>query len=410
MDRAKINKPLLVVLGTTGVGKSQLGIELARAVDGEVINADSMQVYKGLDIVTNKATMQERQGVPHHLMDFLDPSKEYSVSDFDRDASRAISDIHSRGKVPILVGGTNYYIQSLLWREQTITKAKAEQERLLAEEEDSAIHSSVVDHPLAGKMTEALTATNPRVYSPSEIGVYLAGANLWDLLKEVDPVMADRWHERHGRKIRRSIQVFYTTGRKHSELIAEQWRQKTSSGSALRHDTCVFWLHAPPAILNPRLDARVDQMIERGLFQELSEMRADVRRGDVIGAPQDASIPTINYTRGILQAIGFKEFDHYLTLMDGKASGSEAQPQPEEIAKARAQGLEDMKCATRQYARKQVSWIKNKLAISCLNDAERPSAKDAHSMCFFLLDASPLSDWTATVAAKAIGLTKSKRC
>ncbi|KAJ3146706.1 hypothetical protein HK101_002294, partial [Irineochytrium annulatum] len=113
---------VVVVVGTTGVGKSNLAIEIARSLNGEVINADSMQVYEGLDIVTNKVTDEERKGVVHHLLGFVDPAEEYSVGQFEKDALRTIADIHSRNKLPILVGGTHYYIQSLLWRNSLIAR------------------------------------------------------------------------------------------------------------------------------------------------------------------------------------------------------------------------------------------------------------------------------------------------
>ncbi|KAJ2842816.1 tRNA dimethylallyltransferase, mitochondrial, partial [Coemansia erecta] len=116
------NKTMRVVYGrTTGVGKSQLAIELARAVNGEVINADAMQVYKGYDIITNKVTKEETLGVPHHLIGFVEPNKEYSVQRFEQDALQKISEIHQRNRVPILVGGTNYYIQSVLFRKSLIS-------------------------------------------------------------------------------------------------------------------------------------------------------------------------------------------------------------------------------------------------------------------------------------------------
>ncbi|RIB08020.1 IPP transferase-domain-containing protein [Gigaspora rosea] len=105
----KMPKGVIAIVGTTGVDKSELGVQLAKALHGEVINGDSMQVYKGLDIITNKMPMEEREGIPHHLMDFLEPHQEYRIKD-----------IHSRDRVPIIVGGTHYYIQSLLWKNSLI--------------------------------------------------------------------------------------------------------------------------------------------------------------------------------------------------------------------------------------------------------------------------------------------------
>ena len=110
-----MKEKIIVIVGPTAVGKTQLGIKLAQAFNGEVINGDSMQVYKGLDIGTAKVTSEESEGVPHHLIDIRTPDEIYAVSDFKRDASEKISELTSRGKLPIIVGGTGLYIESLLF-------------------------------------------------------------------------------------------------------------------------------------------------------------------------------------------------------------------------------------------------------------------------------------------------------
>ncbi|KND04186.1 tRNA dimethylallyltransferase [Spizellomyces punctatus DAOM BR117] len=373
--------PLLVVVGTTGVGKSQLGIELAKALNGEVVNADSMQVYKGLDIATNKATTEERDGIPHHLMDFVDPSREYSVSEFQRDALQVISQIHSRGHTPILVGGTNYYIQSLLWRESII--ASASEPDLSAPD---IRHESLASHPLADRMARALDATDPKRRSMKEIAEFVGTNELAELVSCVDPVMAERWHPNEDRKLRRSLQIFYTTGKPHSEWIAEQ---QASTKDTLRFKTCIFWLYADPPALYPRLDKRVDEMIKLGLFPELLDMRKKLVTGQVIGTPTQDHTP-YNYTRGILQAIGFKEFDTYFSHLESPGADTD-------VDSLCAQGIENMKRATRQYARRQVTWIKNKLATRCFG---------VEGVEFFLLDASSLDGWNQTIRDPAIQIAK----
>ncbi|MBP5600020.1 MAG: tRNA (adenosine(37)-N6)-dimethylallyltransferase MiaA, partial [Lachnospiraceae bacterium] len=107
--------PLVIIAGPTAVGKSALSIDLAKRINAEIISADSMQVYKGMDIGSAKITKEEMQGVPHHLIDILDPTKDFSVADFKDLAKKAASDIYKRGKIPMLVGGTGFYIQSLLY-------------------------------------------------------------------------------------------------------------------------------------------------------------------------------------------------------------------------------------------------------------------------------------------------------
>ncbi|KAG7696120.1 hypothetical protein KL930_003147 [Ogataea haglerorum] len=114
---------VISVIGTTGVGKSQFAVELARAVDGEIVNADSMQMYRGLDQITNKHPVPERKGVPHHVMDHTPWDTEYFIHRFKQEAMAAISDIHKRGKTAILVGGTHYYLQSLLFLNKTLDTA-----------------------------------------------------------------------------------------------------------------------------------------------------------------------------------------------------------------------------------------------------------------------------------------------
>ncbi|TPX66284.1 tRNA dimethylallyltransferase [Spizellomyces sp. 'palustris'] len=375
--------PLLVVVGTTGVGKSQLGIELAKALNGEVVNADSMQVYKGLDITTNKATIQERDGIPHHLLDFVDPSREYSVSEFQRDALKVISQIHSRGHTPILVGGTNYYIQSLLWRESII--ASASEPDLGAPD---IPHASLATHPLLDRMARALDATDPKQRSMQQIAEFARTDELVELVSFVDPGMADRWHPNEDRKLRRSLQIFYTTGKPHSEWIAEQ---KAATRDTLRFKTCIFWLYADPPALYPRLDQRVDEMIKMGLFSELQDMRKKLVTGQVIGPLiKDHDPPSYNYTRGILQAIGFKEFDTYFCHLESQSTGVD-------IEMVCTQGIENMKRATRQYARRQVTWIKNKLAGKCLG---------VEGVGFYLLDATSLDGWNQTIRNPAIQIAK----
>ena len=251
-------KPLVAVVGTTGVGKSKLAIQIAQAIGGQIINADSMQVYKGLDLATNKPTMEERNRVPHHLFDFVDPFREYSVSEFASDALKSIEKIHSQNQVPVIVGGTNYYIQSLLWDHNIIAtspNATLSDHHSIGE----LAHPSLCD-AVRAELQEALEATNPKSLDATQIADYVHSGKLITLLEKIDPPMAARWHPNDSRRIRRSLEVFYTTGRRQSDLMEEQNHQKHAS-SQLRYPTLVFWLYGAREALNPRLDARVDDMI-----------------------------------------------------------------------------------------------------------------------------------------------------
>ncbi|KAF9278558.1 hypothetical protein BGZ74_003047 [Mortierella antarctica] len=205
---------VIAVIGTTGVGKSNLSIQLAKELDGEVINGDALQVYKGLDIITNKMPIEEREGVEHHLMDFLPMESEYTVLDFKADALQ-------------LNAGT-----------------------------------------LSDTQVQEGTRANEAFLRDSDT------ATLYKKLQKVDPLMANKWHENDRRKITRSLQVFFETGQCQSDLIKKQ--HAVADSERLRMPTCIFWVYSASDILNARLDARVDVMIKGGLFEEIQRMRKSV--------------------------------------------------------------------------------------------------------------------------------------
>lgn len=250
--------PVIVVLGTTGVGKTKLALEIAGKLNGQIINADSMQVYKGLDIITNKPTLQERSAVKHHLFDFVSPLKEYSVIDFVADALKAIKNIHDEKSIPVIVGGTNYYIHSLLYEKTTIETSDSMLSKYtgLSSCQEGLISNDPI---LAQKLSNILERTNPKTNSALKIFEFVNNeCDMHAALTEIDVFMSERWHPKDFRKIRRSIEIFFTTGKKHSDLVLEQKNQE----SKLRFRTCAFWLYGATEKLNERLDNRVDQMID----------------------------------------------------------------------------------------------------------------------------------------------------
>ncbi|XP_075969022.1 tRNA dimethylallyltransferase isoform X3 [Anarhichas minor] len=312
---------LVVILGATGTGKSKLAIEIGRRLLGEIISADSMQVYQGLDIITNKVTAEERAQCRHHMISFVDPLvSSYTVVDFRNKALALIDDMHSRNKLPVVVGGTNYYIESLLWRVLLNTAQE-------------------IEEPVDG----GDEAANRKLELEK-----LGGAELHKRLAEVDPKMAAMLHPNDKRKIARSLQIHEETGVSHSRWLEEQRGQEGGDGlgGPLRYpDPCIFWLHADMDALDKRLDARVDEMLSAGLVEELRDFHVRYNQQKVHDDSQ-------NYQHGIFQSIGFKEFHDYLT-----APESSSQQEKDAL---RDKGIEALKIATRRYARKQNKWVRNR--------------------------------------------------
>ncbi|CEG65305.1 Putative tRNA dimethylallyltransferase [Rhizopus microsporus] len=346
-------RKIAAVIGSSGIGKSKLAVELCKALNGQVINADALQVYKGLDIITNKMPVNEREGIKHHLMDFLNPEEEYSVTEFLKDCSQKIESISEQSQLPVVVGGTNYYIQSLIWNNT-----------LIGQRESSP---ALDDFPELDK---------------------LETSELYERLSKVDPVMANKWHPSDRRKILRSLKIYHQTGQPQSEIIKLQKEQNESEGLQPRYRSLIFWIYAEPSKLNPRLDERVDQMIETGLFDEIKDLRNRVVQGSIKAPGQNEE----KYQRGLWQAIGYKEFDPYFNaLEEGKEES--------EIVKIKDECTERMKAATRRYAKRQIQWIRNKLLPTVM----RSKGDD---VLVYLLDANDLSNWNVNVKDKAITVAK----
>ncbi|XP_030320384.1 tRNA dimethylallyltransferase isoform X1 [Calypte anna] len=310
-------RPLVVILGATGTGKSALALQLGLRLGGEIVSADSMQVYKGLDIITNKVSPQEQRLCRHHMISFVDPLvSNYTVVDFRDKAMALIEDIFSRDKIPIVVGGTNYYIESLLWKVLINTK-------------------------------KASTAPSPVTDRKVELE-QLDGAELHRRLSQVDPEMAAKLHPHDKRKVARSLQVFEETGIPHSEILHQQQEEEGGGplGGPLKYPhSCILWLHAEQAALDQRLEKRVDEMLAAGLLEELRDFHRRYNQEKVAENQQD-------YQHGIFQSIGFKEFHEYL-ISEGKCS-------PETSALLLQKGIQALKQVTKRYARRQNKWVRNR--------------------------------------------------
>lgn len=254
-----MKQPLIIITGPTAVGKTEASILLAKEIDGEIISADSMQVYKGMDIGTAKITKEEMKGVPHHLIDILSPEQDFNVYTFQKLAKEAVEDILSRGKIPILAGGTGFYIQALLYGisfQEEANTCRKELEKIHAEKGTTYLHS---------------------------------------MLKEVDPVSADIIHPNNVKRVIRALEFYQETGEPISKHNETQ-RQKES-----QFESVYFVLHMPRELLYQRINERIDQMLENGLVQEVAALKE-------LGIRREMTS---------MQGIGYKEVLDYL---DGELS------------------------------------------------------------------------------------------
>ena len=345
------NTPIVVILGATGAGKSQLALELAEKFGGEIISADAMQMYRGLDIVTNKVTEEEQRRVRHHMINILDPLSHNNVVDFRNKALPIVEKLLSEGRIPVICGGTNYYIESLLWKILVdddlpfIVSGK----RLIDEDNNS---KKIVksDEEVGDK---ALTIES--VDWSSDDNVILT-KDLFQLLQSVDPQRASVLHPKERRKIWRSLQVFSRTGMTHSQLLENKGGDPESGfGGGLRfakNKICIIEVWSEQSVLEERCDRRVDKMMARGLVQELQHFHRDfnTRRAQSSGG---GGVTSLSYDKGIWQSIGFKEFHDYLCLSPEQREGPEGRRLFEE-------GVFRMKVSTRQYSRRQAKWIRRR--------------------------------------------------
>lgn len=257
-------KPLIILTGPTAAGKTSLSIELAKSIGGEIISADSMQVYKKMDIGTAKIRPEEMQGVPHYLIDELDPSEEFNVVAFVEKSKEAMKKIYATGHIPIIVGGTGFYIQALLY------------------DIDFSQHE---DKESYRKELEQLAKEKGKEY-------------LYEILKKKDPEYATITHCNNVKKVIRALEYYKETGKKLSEHNEEQ-RQKESP-----YNFAYFVLYHDREELYDRINRRVDLMMEDGLLFEVESL---IKEG---------------YTKNLvsMQGLGYKEFFDYfdgrMTLED----------------------------------------------------------------------------------------------
>lgn len=340
--------PLVIVLGATACGKSRLAIDLAKRFSGEIISADSMQVYRGLDIVTNKVSEEEQLQAKHHMINIVSPLQVYSVTDFRDQALRIIDDLMDKGRLPIVVGGTNYYIESLMWKNFLLTSVNHEREsHTLLDSEKQSI-ANIPKHLLH---SEEDFSSLDKFFSKPIYGFSFQNVDnekLWTILEQVDETSAHLYHPNDKRRVRRSLQLIQRKKKRYSDLLSDVNKSidgiKPSLGGPLRYKSmCVLWLSCDKNTLDRVTDERVDQMLDRGLLAELETFY------DEHGKNESKEID-----RGIFQTIGFKEFREYVQL-DKEARESE---KGQAILR---KSIDQMKRATRKYAGKQIHWIETRI-------------------------------------------------
>lgn len=228
-----MKEPLIVLTGPTASGKTALSIELAKAIGGEIISADSMQVYRQMDIGTAKIRPEEMEGIPHYLVDVLEPDDPFNVVVFQQMAKAAMKKIRENGHIPIIVGGTGFYIQAIL------------NDIDFKENEDDGYRSHL----------EAMAASDG------------GPERLYEMLKEVDPESTEKIHCHNTKRVIRALEYFHQTGQKISEHNEQESRKESP------YNFAYFVLNRPREVLYERIDQRVDQMMEEGLVQEVRKLK-----------------------------------------------------------------------------------------------------------------------------------------
>jgi len=249
-------KSMVILTGPTAVGKTALSVKLAKKIGGEIISADSMQVYKYMDIGSAKIKPEETNGVPHHLIDILDPSEECNVVTFQKMAKKSLEDIYNRGNIPIVAGGTGFYIQALLYDID------------FEEEKNTSIYRAKL---------ESIAEEKGAVY-------------LHERLQELDPVSADEIHENNIKRVIRALEFYETNGYPISQHNKKQ-RQKQSP-----YQFCYFVLNDERSCLYERIDLRVEMMLRNGLLKEVRKLKEMGYHKDLVS----------------MQGLGYKEILDYL--------------------------------------------------------------------------------------------------
>ena len=313
-------KPLIMIAGPTAVGKSALSIRLAKDIGGEIISADSVQVYKHMDIGSAKITKEEMQGIKHYLIDVLDPKEEFSAALFKDMAKDAAAEIYSNGNIPIVVGGTGFYIQGLLY-----------------------------DIDFTGNPVDEEYRSYLQGYADKN-----GNEALHDMLREVDPGAARQIHPNNVKRIMRALEFNKDTGKKISEHNEEQHERSSP------YDFCYFVLTDKRETLYKHIDERVDKMISAGLETEVRQLLDMGCTKDMVS----------------MQALGYRQLIPYIEAQ--KTAEADGNDNTDTIIMTDKTGLEtirlkaisEIKEETRHFAKRQLTWFRREKDVIWIDKEE----------------------------------------
>jgi tRNA dimethylallyltransferase len=257
-----MTKKLVIIVGPTAVGKTHISVETAKLMDTEVISADAMQIYIGMDIGTAKIHEDEKQGIPHHMIDLVYPNEKFTVSDFKTRSKSIIEGLHLNGKIPVIAGGTGLYVNSLIY--------------------NLNFSNTISDVAVRSELAQLLEVKGKE--------------HLHSLLESFDPISAERIHMNNVKRVMRALEVYYITGVPFSESNTD-FREESDD-----YDFVLIGLEMDRQLLYNRINQRVDDMVSNGLIEEVVGLRA------------------LGYGRDLIsmQGIGYKEIiqylDHEITL------------------------------------------------------------------------------------------------
>ncbi|MCI9337592.1 MAG: tRNA (adenosine(37)-N6)-dimethylallyltransferase MiaA [Lachnospiraceae bacterium] len=296
--------PMVILSGPTAVGKTKLSIALAKAIGGEIISADSCQVYRHMDIGSAKITAAQMQGIPHHMIDILEPWEDFSVAVFKEKCEQCLPGIYGRGHIPIVTGGTGFYVQALL--------------------RDIEFGSGGTQSCPAESDTQAEAENGAYRAWLEELARERGPAYLHDMLRKADPDSAEAIHPNNRKRVIRALEFFYLTG----EPISRHNEREREKESA--YNACYFVLNDRRERIYENIGKRVDEMLVQGLVAEVERLREmGCRRGMVS-----------------MQGLGYKEI---LAYLEGEVSLEEA--------------VETVKRDTRHFAKRQLTWFRREREV-----------------------------------------------